>query len=656
MSIFKLESKYKPTGDQPKAIEQIVSNFSKNVNEQVLLGATGTGKTFAMANIITQMEKKTLILSPNKTLAGQLYAEMKEFFPNNRVEYFISNFDYYRPEAYKVSSDTYIEKDASQNEELDQMRYSAVDSLINHDDVIVVASVSAIYGIGDPSEYQNRQLDLRIGKEFDRDDFITKLIEITYSRTNLELSPGSFRVNGDIIDIQQMWMDNKFIRVEFFDDEIEDISIIDLVTKEIISKREFIAISPASMYVAPKDQMTNILKQISIDLKDRVNELEMENKILEAQRLQQRTNLDMEMMSEIGKCSGVENYSLYLTGRQTGEAPYTLIDYFGDDFLLILDESHLVIPQVNGMYKGDRARKENLVEHGFRLPSALDNRPLKFQEFEQKMRNTLYVSATPGEYELNKDLETAQQIIRPTGLLDPTLEIRPTQGQMDRILLDIKNRVESNERVLITTLTKKMAEDVTEYLKGKKIKVGYLHSDIKSLERLYIINELRRGNIDVLVGINLLREGLDMPEVSLICILDADKQGFLRNTRSLLQIFGRAARNEHGHVVMYADDETDSMRQAMLETNRRRNKQIEYNKLHNITPKTIIKKISDDMYNVIEEYSDIVNKGNKVKLSKKEISKRIESLERKMKKASKDLDFEQAINLRDIILELKQEL
>lgn len=653
---FKLKSKYKPTGDQPAAITSILDNFKNGEKEQILLGATGTGKTFTMANVIEKLGKKTLILSPNKTLAGQLYAEMKEFFPSNRVEYFISNFDYYRPEAYKVSSDTYIEKDASQNEELDQMRYSALESLINHDDTIVVASVSAIYGIGDPGEYQNRQLNIRIGDVYDRDELIKNLIALTYTRNNLELGPGMFRVNGDIVEIQQKWMDNKFIRLEFFDDEIELISIIDSVTKDVIAEKNFIAIAPASMYVAPQNQMENIIRKIKNDLNIRVSELEAEDKLVEAQRLSQRTNLDMEMLSEVGICSGVENYSLYLTSRNVGEAPYTLIDYFGDDYLLILDESHLLIPQLNGMYNGDRARKENLVNFGFRLPSALDNRPLKFYEFIQKTDKVMYVSATPGDYELEKNLPVAQQIIRPTGLLDPTVEIRPTKGQIDRILFDIKEKIAQNERVIITTITKKMAEDLTDYLKGKKIKVGYLHSDIQTLERLYIINQLRRGEINVLIGINLLREGLDMPEVSLICIIDADKEGFLRNTRSLLQIFGRVARNVNGHVVMYADSITKSMEMAMEETSRRRQVQINYNTMHNITPKTIIKKITEDMYNVVVEYSDKINKNSELKLSPQELKNEITKLEKRMKRASKELDFEQAIQLRDIILELKSKL
>lgn len=653
---FKLKSKYKPTGDQPAAITSILDNFKNGEKEQILLGATGTGKTFTMANVIEKLGKKTLILSPNKTLAGQLYAEMKEFFPSNRVEYFISNFDYYRPEAYKVSSDTYIEKDASQNEELDQMRYSALESLINHDDTIVVASVSAIYGIGDPGEYQNRQLNIRIGDVYDRDELIKNLIALTYTRNNLELGPGMFRVNGDIVEIQQKWMDNKFIRLEFFDDEIELISIIDSVTKDVIAEKKFIAIAPASMYVAPQNQMENIIRKIKNDLNIRVSELEAEDKLVEAQRLSQRTNLDMEMLSEVGICSGVENYSLYLTSRNVGEAPYTLIDYFGDDYLLILDESHLLIPQLNGMYNGDRARKENLVNFGFRLPSALDNRPLKFYEFIQKTDKVMYVSATPGDYEMEKNLPVAQQIIRPTGLLDPTVEIRPTKGQIDRILFDIKEKIAQNERVIITTITKKMAEDLTDYLKGKKIKVGYLHSDIQTLERLYIINQLRRGEINVLIGINLLREGLDMPEVSLICIIDADKEGFLRNTRSLLQIFGRVARNVNGHVVMYADSITKSMEMAMEETSRRRQVQINYNTMHNITPKTIIKKITEDMYNVVVEYSDKINKNSELKLSPQELKNEITKLEKRMKRASKELDFEQAIQLRDIILELKSKL
>lgn len=653
---FNLHSKYSPTGDQPNAINEIIENYSNGKKQQILLGATGTGKTFTMANVIKKMGKKTLILSPNKTLAGQLYAEMKEFFPDNRVEYFISNFDYYRPEAYKVSSDTYIEKDASQNEELDQMRYSAVESLINHDDTIVVASVSAIYGIGDPSEYQNRQINLRVGDIFDRDDLIKELIALTYKRNNLELSAGTFRVNGDIIELQQMWMDNKFIRIEFFDDEIERISIIDSVTKEIISNRDFTAIAPASMYVAPKNKMEDIIRRIKSDLNIRLLELEADGKLVEAQRLKQRTTMDMEMLSEVGICSGIENYSVYLTERDENEAPYTLLDYFGDDFLLILDESHLLIPQINGMYNGDRSRKEVLVDHGFRLPSALDNRPLKFEEFKERLDKVLYVSATPGDYELDLNLPTAQQIIRPTGLLDPTVEIRPTLGQIDNILFDIKKNVENNERVIITTITKKMAEDLTDYLKGKKIKVGYLHSDIQSLERLYIINQLRRGEIDVLIGINLLREGLDMPEVSLMCVIDADKEGFLRNTRSLLQIFGRVARNEHGHVVLYADKETNSMKNAIDETSRRREIQNKYNLDNNIVPKTIIKKINEDMYNVVVEYSDKISKKSDIKLSPKELEKEINKLEKRMKKASKDLDFEQAIQLRDIILELKSKL
>ncbi len=600
--MFKLVSKYEPSGDQPQAIEKLVEGIQKGKKERVLLGATGTGKTFTIANVIARTNKPTLVLAHNKTLAGQLYAELKEVFPENHVEYFVSYYDYYQPEAYVPSSDTYIEKDSSINDEIDELRHAATSSLINNQDTIVVSSVSCIYGIGEKEEYINKMLILTIGDTIKRNDVINKLVDMTYERSDLDFHRGTFRVRGDIIDIIPVNEHANGIRIELFGDEVDKIYSFDPVTGAIIQNKKSITISPASHFVTSDEKMEKAIKRIESELEIRLEELKSQNKLLEEQRLRERTLYDLEMLKETGFCSGVENYSRHLALREEGETPTCLIDFFPKDFLLVVDESHVTLPQVRGMYNGDRMRKQTLVDYGFRLPSALDNRPLKYEEFEDKINQAIYVSATPGDYELEKtNHETVEQIIRPTGLLDPLIEIRPTEGQIDDIINEINKRKEKNERVLITTLTIRMSEELTNYLKEMNIKVAYLHSEIKTLERLKIINELRMGVYDCVVGINLLREGLDIPEVSLICILDADKQGFLRSSRSLIQTIGRAARNSNGEVIMYADTLSEAMDMAIKETERRRKIQEQYNKEHNSTPKTIQKEIKEVVTNIADD-------------------------------------------------------
>ncbi|MCI8547620.1 MAG: excinuclease ABC subunit UvrB [Bacilli bacterium] len=646
--MFNLVSKFEPNGDQPKAIEALVRGVKDGKKHQVLLGATGTGKTFTIANIIQKTGKKTLVLAHNKTLAGQLYSEFKELFPNNAVCYFVSYYDYYQPEAYVPSTDTYIEKDSSINDEIDELRHFATSNLLSRDDVIVVASVSCIYGIGEVEEYKNKMLTLAVGEEIKRDKVLTKLVEMLYERNDLDFKRGTFRVRGDILEIIPTNQNTTGYRVEFFGDEIDRISEIDSLTGNIITNKKSISIFPASHFVISDDKLHAAVDRIKEELKNRVQYFKEMNKPLEAERIEQRTNYDIEMLEETGFCTGIENYSRPMAGREEGETPTTLIDFLGDDFLLVVDESHVTLPQVRGMYNGDRARKMNLVDFGFRLPSALDNRPLKFDEFEKKVNQAIYVSATPGDYELEKtNSEFVEQIIRPTGLLDPTIEIRKTEGQIDDLINEIKIRIEKQERTLITTLTIRMAEELTNYLKETDIKVAYLHAEVKTLERLQIIHDLRTGKYDCVVGINLLREGIDIPEVSLIAILDADKEGFLRSERSLIQTIGRCARNENGHVIMYGDKITDSMQHAINETARRRLIQEEYNKEHNITPKTIQKEIRDVISNID------TSKDKKIKMSKKEQKIHIENLEQEMKEAAKNLDFERAMELRDILFELK---
>ena len=647
--MFKLISKYKPSGDQPEAIKSLVDGIKSGKKEQVLLGATGTGKTFTMANVIEQVQKPTLILAHNKTLAGQLYSEMKELFPENKVSYFVSYYDYYQPEAYVPSTDTYIEKDSSINDEIDELRHYATSTLINSKDVIVVASVSCIYGIGEVEEYKNKVINLSLDQEIDKDEILKKLVDMLYERSEFDLKRGTFRAKGDTIELIPKSEKSKGIKIELFGDIIDKISIFDPLTGHIESNKKSITIFPASHFVTNEEKLKIAVDRIKDELKDRLKYFKDNNKFLEAERIEQRTNYDMEMLLETGFCHGVENYSRHLALRGEGETPSTLMDFFPDDFLLIVDESHVTLPQVRGMYNGDKARKQALVDYGFRLPSALDNRPLKFDEFESKINQVIYVSATPGDYELehvnNKFIE---QIIRPTGLLDPTIDVRKTEGQIDDLVNEINIRIDKNERVLITTLTIRMAEELTNYLKDLGIKVAYLHSEVKTLQRMRLIQDLRLGKYDVMVGINLLREGIDIPEVSLIAIMDADKQGFLRSDRSLIQTIGRCARNANGHVIMYADTISSAMEHAINETKRRRQIQMEYNEKHGIVPKTIIKEIREIISN---EDNDEVKP--KEKLSKLEKENLIEELELEMKEAAKILDFERATELRDAIFELR---
>ncbi|MBU7317642.1 excinuclease ABC subunit UvrB [Paenibacillus oleatilyticus] len=655
---FQLEAEFQPQGDQPAAIEQLVNGVREGKRHQTLLGATGTGKTFTAAHVIAQLNRPTLLIAHNKTLAAQLCSELQEFFPNNAVSYFVSYYDYYQPEAYIPSSDTYIEKDSSINEEIDKLRHSATSSLFERRDVIIVASVSCIYGLGSPMEYRDLVLSLRVGMERSRNDILHRLIDIQYQRNDMNFVRGTFRVRGDVIEIFPASRGEQAVRVELFGDEIERITEINVLTGEIVGERDHIAIFPASHFVTHEETMKRALVNIERELEERLEQLRGEGKLLEAQRLEQRTRYDIEMMQEMGFCSGIENYSGPLTFRERGATPYTLFDYFPDDMLVIVDESHVTLPQIRAMYNGDRARKEVLVDHGFRLPSALDNRPLRFEEFEEKVNQIIYVSATPGPYELEHCLEMVQQIIRPTGLVDPVIEVRPTKGQIDDLLEEIQDRIKKDERVLVTTLTKKMAEDLTDYFKEIGIKVRYLHSDIKTLERMQILRELRLGTFHVLVGINLLREGLDLPEVSLVAILDADKEGFLRAERSLIQTIGRAARNANGHVIMYGDKVTDSMDKAIQETNRRRTIQLAYNEKHGITPQTIQKKVRDviEATKVAEQKADYLSEVKQAKMSKKDRISLIERLEQEMKEAAKNLQFERAAELRDAVLELKAEL
>ena len=653
--MFKIHTNYEPMGDQPQAIHKLTENLKNGVKYQTLLGATGTGKTFTIANVIKNVNKNTLVLAHNKTLAGQLYSELKNLFPENRVEYFISYYDYYQPEAYVASKDLYIEKDSSINDDIDQMRHSAVSSLLTEENVIVVSSVSCIYGIGDPDDYENNMFIIRKNDCYTRHYFLERLIKMQYERNDYELKRGTFRVKGDIIDIVPTGEKDEAIRLEFFDDEIDNIKIIDTLTGKVIGSKAIVPLYPATLFSVSDEKMKIAIQRIREELKDRIEYFKNENKLLEAQRIEQRTNYDIEMLEEIGMCSGIENYSRHLTLREEGETPYTLIDYFKKDFLLVVDESHVTIPQVRGMYNGDRSRKMNLVDYGFRLPSALDNRPLQFDEFEEKLDQVIYVSATPTDFEKNKSYEIVEQIIRPTGLLDPMVEIRKTQGQIDDLVKEIYDRIKKNERVLVLTLTIKMSEELTQYLKDLDIKVAYLHSEVKSLERMEIIRQLRMGTYDCLVGINLLREGLDIPEVSLITILDADKEGFLRSETSLIQIIGRAARNSNGKVIMYADNVTRSMEKAITETYRRRSIQDLYNKEHNIVPKTI-KKIINEAFVITKEediQTEAVDMTNLKEMSKIEKQNLIKKLEKEMTEAAKALNFEQAMSLRDIIYELK---
>ena len=648
--MFKLVSKYEPNGDQPSAIETLVSGINNGKKHQVLLGATGTGKTFTIANVIEKVNKPTLVLAHNKTLAGQLYGELKELFPENHLEYFVSYYDYYQPEAYVPSSDTYIEKDASINDEIDELRHSATASLLRNRDTIVVASVSCIYGIGDVEDYKEKMLIINLGDIIKRDELLKKLIDMTYERNQIDFHRGTFRVNGDIIDIIPIGEKKNGIRIELFGDEVETISEFDILTGVVKNKKKSITIFPASHFVTSEDKLKIAIERIQNELDERLKYLKDNNKLLEEQRLRERTLYDIEMLKETGFCHGVENYSRHLALRAEGETPNCLIDFFPDDFLLVIDESHVTVPQVRGMYNGDRMRKQTLVDYGFRLPSALDNRPLKFDEFEDKINQVIYVSATPGDYELDLvDNKYAEQIIRPTGLLDPTIDVRKTEGQIDDLIGEINKRKEQNERVLITTLTIRMAEELTNYLKGIGIKVAYLHSEVKTLERMKIIRELRLGIYDVVVGINLLREGIDIPEVSLIAIMDADKQGFLRSERSLIQTIGRCARNAKGHVIMYADTISEAMDKSIKETERRRTIQDKYNKEYGIIPKTIIKSIKEVISNEVDE------KTEDVKMSKKEKKDMLIRIEAEMREAAKNMDFERAMELRDILFELKSE-
>lgn len=651
---FDLVSKYQPAGDQPEAIAQLVAGIKGGEKAQVLLGATGTGKTYTISNVIQQVNKPTLIIAHNKTLAGQLYGEFKEFFPNNAVEYFVSYYDYYQPEAYVPSSDTYIEKDSSINDEIDKLRHSATSSLLERNDVVVVASVSCIFGLGSPMEYQKQVVSLRVGMEISRDQLLRRLIEIQFERNDIDFQRGRFRVRGDVVEIFPASRDERALRVEFFGDEIDRIREVDALTGEILSETEHVSIFPATHFVTDENHMDHAIASIQAELDMRLQILRADNKLLEAQRLEQRTNYDIEMLREMGYTSGIENYSRHMDGRNPGEPPYTLLDFFPEDFLIVIDESHVTMPQVRGMYNGDRARKQMLVDYGFRLPSALDNRPLRLEEFEEHVHQIIYVSATPGPYEETQTNTVVQQIIRPTGLLDPLIEVRPIMGQIDDLVGEINERAAKDERVFVTTLTKKMSEDLTDYLKELGIKVKYLHSDIKTLERTEIIRNLRLGEFDVLVGINLLREGLDVPEVSLVAILDADKEGFLRSERSLVQTIGRAARNSEGKVIMYADKITDSMQKAMDETARRRSIQEKYNEEHGIVPKTIIKEIRDLIaITKVAEDETTYTLADYEDMSKEDRETLIMKLEKEMKDAAKALDFETAATLRDTILELK---
>lgn len=654
-SVFDLKSKYEPAGDQTEAINQLVEGIKAGDKEHVLLGATGTGKTFTMSNVIQRVSKPTLVIAHNKTLAGQLYTELKEFFPNNAVEYFVSYYDYYQPEAYVPSTDTFIEKDASVNDEIDKLRHAATSSLLERRDTIVVASVSCIYGLVNPIDYKNHVLSLREGTEIGRDELLETLVDMQYQRNDIDFKRGTFRVRGDVVEIFLVSRGSEAIRVEFFGDEIDRIREVDVVTGEVQHALKHVAVFPATHFVSSDEQTQSAINSINRELKEQLSELRDENKLLEAQRLEQRTEYDLEMLHEMGYCSGIENYSRHLDGRQPGEAPYTLLDFFPDDSLFIIDESHMTMPQIRGMYNGDRARKERLIEHGFRLPSALDNRPLTLEEFEARVPQITYVSATPAQYEIERSSQVVEQIIRPTGLLDPIIEVRPIKGQIDDLIDEIHKRIDKNERVFITTLTKKMSEDLTDYLKEVGIKVRYLHSDIKTLERTEIIRDLRRGEFDVLIGINLLREGLDVPEVSLVAILDADKEGFLRSTRALIQTVGRAARNENGRVIMYADNMTDSMQTTIDETERRREIQQAFNEEHNITPKTIKKAVPDliSIAKVDNEDGEGLTEEKIKNLSQAERREMIETMEFEMKQAAKNLEFEKAAQLRDVVMEIK---
>ncbi len=655
---FELVSHYQPSGDQPEAILQIVDRLNQGERAQTLLGATGTGKTFTIANVIQQVNKPTLVIAHNKTLAGQLYGELKEFFPNNAVEYFVSYYDYYQPEAYVPSSDTYIEKESSVNDEIDKLRHSATSSLLERRDVIVVASVSCIYGLVNPLDYKEHVLSIRQGMEMDRNELLRRLVDMQFERNDIDFQRGRFRVRGDVVEVFLASRDSEAIRIEFFGDEIDRIREVDVLTGEIKNDVEHFPIFPATHFVANEEKTLHAIDTIRAELKERLKVLREENKLLEAQRLEQRTNYDLEMLMEMGYCNGIENYSRHMDGREPGEPPYTLLDFFPDDYLTVVDESHITMSQIRGMYNGDRARKEHLVAYGFRLPSTLDNRPLMLSEFEERVNQIIYVSATPGPYEYEQSPLIAQQIIRPTGLLDPIIEVRPIKGQIDDLISEINIRSERNERVFITTLTKKMSEDLTDYLKEVGIKVKYLHSDIKTLERSEILRQLRLGEFDVLIGINLLREGLDVPEVSLVAILDADKEGFLRSERSLVQTIGRAARNENGRVIMYADRITDSMERAIGETNRRRTIQEAYNKEHGIVPKTIIKEIRDRI-SISHAAEGIEAEASTMDVYKKMTMEQrravVEELDKEMRSAARDLNFEKAAEIRDIVLELKAE-
>jgi len=658
MGTFKLQSDYQATGDQPRAIAGLVESIRAGHRHQTLLGVTGSGKTFTMANVIQELQRPTLVIAHNKTLAAQLCGEFKEFFPDNAVEYFVSYYDYYQPEAYIARTDTYIEKDADINEEIEKLRHSATAALFERRDVIIVASVSAIYGLGSPDDYRDLTLSLRVGQEYDRDKILRRLVEIQYSRNEMDFHRGTFRVRGDVVEIFPAGQSEQAVRVELFGDEIEKITEIDTLTGEVLGRRQHISIFPASHYVTGQENMKKALAAIEAELEGRLRELRAADKLVEAQRLEQRTHFDMEMMQEMGYCQGIENYSRHLTAREPGEAPFCLLDYFPRDFLVVIDESHVSVPQIRGMYEGDRSRKLSLIEHGFRLPSALDNRPLRFPEFEEKTFQTVYVSATPGPYELEHSSRVVEQIIRPTGLVDPEIIVRPVQGQIDDLMEEIRLRTEKDQRVLVTTLTKRMAEALTDYLREAGILVRYLHSDVKTLERMEIIRELRLGEFHVLVGINLLREGLDLPEVSLVAILDADKEGFLRSERSLIQTIGRAARHVEGRVILYGDTVTDSMARAIAETDRRRLLQTQYNKAHNITPQSIVKKVREAMVagEAAEEGRGYLKDALKKGMSHIDKEKLLRSMEKEMREAARHLEFEKAAELRDAIIELRAEL